>query len=888
MILIGGLSLSSGLVRDAAAVRLQGSVDRNWRGAYDILVRPAGVRLDLERTNGLVEPNFLSFSGRGGISFRQLEQIREISDVEVAAPLATIGNMRYVVTGPVVFTSYLPERPTLYRMTVTVSSSDGIEPVLVHEQTIRVLLGPADLEAPRVPFVAERGSMSWGSDGVAFFLDPLPPIASPVIGVDPVAERELLGAYAGFLDAFGPITAMPRAPTVTDFPVSLIAPQFADQESFISALASGPDAATTGSRPVIPVAVSHTLYASLDVRLQVEQLGEPLDAYPSQENALAALDAAAEAVGPGVALLGETTLDASALLRPLQRPLLTMLWPRSAAVDGQLGQVGVAPELLAGLAARPIYDPIEPRPLQQDLSFRIEAVGATTADGEPASPDGTSAGPGGSLRGVEAAYRRIESVELPPLELFRPSWDLDRPFVFAPIAEFDLGALELPDNPLNYVPLGAYAPPDTRLVAGPDGDPKGSLPMRPTLNPTGLITVPPLAITDLRSAAVLRGNDPIDAVRVRVANLDRFDAVAIRSVERVATAIAELGLDVDIVAGSSPQAVEIYVPSYRFESGDRRDLGWVEQGWTTLGAAERVERGLSDTNIALLGLGMLTGVTFAAGLQLLQSSVRTREAAILRALGWDRRRVLVWMSADAVVAGAVITLAGLATWALTGRSSDSAALAGLVLGGAFPLAALGGAAVATRTAGSDGWQAGDVRLARGRLSVPVDGVRSYGLRAFASHPLRGASIVLALGIAAASTSVGAVVVIGTAATVGPTRLATELSAVLNPYQLAILGLTAVAAGLLAVMMLRMDVAARREEFVVLSASGWDRRAIREMLTVHRLLLAIPAAGLAAGLAGAAAIPLGAPGIEGPAVLAAFAAGAALLIEAHMTAPRVMQ
>lgn len=60
------VAIASTSIATAAHIRLTGEVDAHWRGLYDILVRPRGAQLDIEKTGGLVEPNFLGFTGRGG------------------------------------------------------------------------------------------------------------------------------------------------------------------------------------------------------------------------------------------------------------------------------------------------------------------------------------------------------------------------------------------------------------------------------------------------------------------------------------------------------------------------------------------------------------------------------------------------------------------------------------------------------------------------------------------------------------------------------------------------------------------------------------------------------------------------------------------------------
>ena len=66
-------------------LQVQSTVSRNFRGAYDILVRPADSFTPLERQLGLVRQNYLG-GIFGGISLRQYEDVKRIPDVEVAAP----------------------------------------------------------------------------------------------------------------------------------------------------------------------------------------------------------------------------------------------------------------------------------------------------------------------------------------------------------------------------------------------------------------------------------------------------------------------------------------------------------------------------------------------------------------------------------------------------------------------------------------------------------------------------------------------------------------------------------------------------------------------------------------------------------------------------------
>ena len=60
------------------------------RGTYDILIRPPQARTNLEKQLGLIEENYLGI-GSGGITIDQWKEIKNHPQVDIAAPVASIG-----------------------------------------------------------------------------------------------------------------------------------------------------------------------------------------------------------------------------------------------------------------------------------------------------------------------------------------------------------------------------------------------------------------------------------------------------------------------------------------------------------------------------------------------------------------------------------------------------------------------------------------------------------------------------------------------------------------------------------------------------------------------------------------------------------------------------
>ncbi len=109
-----------------SALEIRGTVQQNFRSAYDILVRPVNSYTPLEQEQGLVSDNFAS-GIFGGISLRQWHNIEDIPGVEVAAPIANIGYVVPYATIKLLVNRYLSGRPwQLFRFRETWVSNHGL------------------------------------------------------------------------------------------------------------------------------------------------------------------------------------------------------------------------------------------------------------------------------------------------------------------------------------------------------------------------------------------------------------------------------------------------------------------------------------------------------------------------------------------------------------------------------------------------------------------------------------------------------------------------------------------------------------------------------------------------------------------------------------------
>jgi hypothetical protein len=849
---VAALAIIATQIEQAASVRLTAEIDSHWRGAYDILVRPHDSALGLDQTRGLVEPDFVALTGRGGISVAQWQAIRALPDVEIAAPIGWVGLMNTPTTAPSIEVTSFPRIPTVYEVTVSVTTFDGAQHHLVFAQTQHVLLGAKDPSKDQALALSDGGDVLLGPlpngspvADIATAQAP-PQVQSPILAIDPDSEMALLGPSGVFL---GPLAHLGDRDTLTTLSADPnMVPRGYNARLDIAILKR-----QHVSRPVIPVLVSSKTYAPLQVTIDVVQIGKPIDGPINTASAATAIEDALKAAGDGRTVLGTSSVDAASSMRAFRLNSIAVPWPGTTLSGSGAGvRIEGTSAFQAGITGRPTYTDITPLPGSGAPSFMVVPRGQVPPGGPGTSPSQADSGKVGS----EQSYRSVTELEIPLTKGFVGAGTGDQPFIFAPIAEYDLSTVQLPRDPLAYVPFGAYDQPDTALVAGPNGVADTPTPMSPTLNPAGLIGVPPMGIVDIHAAEQLRGPAPIDAIRIRVAGISDYGPAALARVDRVAATIIGMGLDATVVAASSPQTVNVYVPAYDTSVSPPRDLGWVAQHWTTVGAAPRVDRALGETNLALLVLALLGVSVLIIGSLFLQAAVRAREAAILAAIGWTRSRIVGWQAAESVWAGVVVGVASIGAWAVSSHE-----LLGLVVPATGSLLFIGGGLVAAALVKPSGVgsTASDLRLPgprkRGSSTIPTYAARSLALR-----PWRSVVTVAGLSLTAATLAPAVALVLTLAVRAGPTLLATALLGRLAGYQIGLIVIVVMGALTFTLVALRIDYDAQRAERRVLEATGWRPSDIRRLLAWKRAIIALPAAPISGIGAYLLAVPIMGDGV----------------------------
>ncbi|MFA1737908.1 hypothetical protein [Lysinibacillus fusiformis] len=194
-----------------------------------------------------------------------------------------------------------------------------------------------------------------------------------------------------------------------------------------------------------------------------------------------------------------------------------------------------------------------------------------------------------------------------------PPFLIEQVGTFSPIKE---------KNNLTSSPLGIYATSKIETEQGKI--------LKPTTVPGSFIPQPAGGLITLESAELIKGSEPIDAIRVKVAGISKYNKEAQQKIEKIATEFLQDGYEVDIVAGSSFKNATLEVEG----------IGKVIAPWTTLGVAQELEESWN-------GLTFLTTILFATFVLvwfvsrlLFEKGTLEKEDELLTILGWSHERII--------------------------------------------------------------------------------------------------------------------------------------------------------------------------------------------------------------------------------------------------------
>lgn len=838
---VTSFAVLTGTVR-SQQLQVTSEVASNFRSTYDILVRPRGAATATELTDGVVRANFLSGT-YGGITLNQVRQVAGTPGVQVAAPVAVLGQtmrnvlmtvnldvgellrgrdhamVRYRLTGTArngTATTHTQDG-YLYLTKAPLTSVDPItgstaaSPAEVERRGGRSVMvcqasdagGPA--ASPAVAFTQSCSSTA-GGGGVTSRVEALFSLPLTVQAVDPQAEARLTGLDQAIVggralsegDSFTTDTSGPAPVQVADavmasqLPFDFMATLAVQQlpQATVEQVTASPDPATR----------RRLVLAATPVRTVGQSHRDATDTYRS--------DIATAPAGGAVG--ADQSLFVLSLLRP-----------------GGVTYRGTGP-------LAPVVVPFTPKPYRDPSATGFLPAPSSVTD---------------------TGYRQVTSI---------PNTRSDTFVSFRVVGRYDPNRLPRPSK-LNEVPLETYRP---AYVEGADPASRavlGNQPMLSDLNPAGYVQSPPALLVPLtalplfeRTFPGLNRTAPVSSVRVRVTGITGLDAVSRERIRQVADAIrTRTGLNVDITIGASLQNRQIALPAT--SSGTPALL--VDERWTKKGVALAITQALDVKSLVLFLIVLVSSGLTVALIATASVQARRRELATLACVGWraGRRRGLV---------GTELVLLGLGAGAL-----------GAVM--SWPLAAAVGSTIVW-------WQSGlavplgallallpglAATLTAGRIA-PLDAFRPRPAgRAGRAPTLYGPTTLgliltgrrlgrTGLGSLAVALAVASAVLLATVvrafhgAVVGSflgdaVALQVRAPDIAAAVLLAVLGLTAVATVLL------LGVAEDASALAALQAVGWTDAALtRTLLTQAGVMGLIGSAVGAALTVGAMAAALG--------------------------------
>lgn len=821
--------------------QVRGTVSNNFRSAYDVLVRPSGSTTGIEAAQALVRPNYLS-GIFGGITLRQWHQVQAIPGVQVAAPIAMIGNVLQRVSVPVSLASQLDPAATqqLFSVSVRRSTDRGLTN-FGGEQSGYVYVTNRPLR-PVAGFPLDAGSIGprevlpgGGSVQVCPFLKIPPTLKS---AFDPAA-RESIDCWSRVNGPDGQgFAGQPVSAQISwSFPFLLAA-----VDPTAEAQLAGVDKAVTTGRYLNPSDTTVSTGVGSDAVLQVPVLASTTDFTDDLDQVTIRRlpEQAAAAMTKG--------------LSPAQVQALVANQPGRVVLTRRVDATQAYHQLLSGLASGgssfvdsywstgpTTYTQTGPTTLTPQSTSNPAATWKSSLQGTgfvPAPIDNTDVG-----------FRRL-TPHLGSNQGAQPRLPSLRA-----VGQFDPN--RLPGfNPLTQVPLETYNPPTASPSDERTRSSLGGRNLTPNGNIAGYLQSPPLLLTTLNALPTFTDPDvftntattqaaPLSVIRVRVAGVTGPDPLSLARIRTVAQQIQQVtGLSVDITAGSSPTPRTIALPP---GNHGRPELS-LKEGWVKKGVALVIINGIDRKSLILTILILAVCALFVINAASAAVRAKRTELAVLSCLGWSPGRLfavtLLELALIGLTAGAIGSLLALplADALHVQASLPRAALAVPAAVGLSVLAGLGPARRAARAVPAEALRP-PVQLAR-RAYAPRS-VLALGLTNLVRVPgrsLLGAAslavgvaaltLLLALAIAFKGVLVGSL--LGDAVSVQVQRTDYVTVAVII-----VLGVLSVAD------VLYLNIRERAAEFTTLRVTGWDQRYLAQLVTIEGLGM-----GLLGSIAGA--------------------------------------
>lgn len=554
-------------------VSIEEDISQYGRGTYDLLVRPVNSQTKVEQAIGLVEENYLSV-GSGGISLKTWEEIKAMDLVEIAAPVAALGYFTGESKSIILPT---PTIPQLYE--VQFYTTDGVHTYPINRSGVTAIHPfevPIEGMEEGFPFLIDSIGDWEIEEYVNHFMDlgitvMLPETYHLLVAIDPTEEEQLTGI--SFADLYEPVF---------------------DESHYGFA----------GDAPIIHVLKLEDADVSMELVVDVHMLPEHIFDQIKQELNVPDSTIFTEIFG---------SVEYEQALQKLKQFTMTNENVESYHYD-----------------LTKLLTPFESKPFHLDEQYQLYTnAGAYSSNvGNTANYYVTS----GVNYEIGEENHLISNItgEHERIPIYRTITQEGGTFYELSELPFALNiagsyTIKEREDSLASSPLGLYHLSDMFTTEGDQ--------VVPTSTPGSFVAAPAHGVIDIKDAEIIKGEEPIDAIRVKVAGITAYDQTAIQKIEDLAIELDKLGLHVDIIAGASDQLIPVTV----------EDVGTVEQAWTTLGAAASIKEQWNLASLILTGLFFFVALFYIANRLMFWKAQKAYEIEVYHLLGWgkkEQRRLL--------------------------------------------------------------------------------------------------------------------------------------------------------------------------------------------------------------------------------------------------------
>lgn len=791
LMFVGALIISVGLtylvgLAEINKATVVDELQKRWVASYDIVVRPEGSR-SITEEEGLLDPNYLS-GIKGGISFEQYEKIKQIPNVEVAAPIAVIG----YVDSAVKVGHFAHKEPGVYRHKVDEIIKAGLkEEVYTDSSYIYVF---EDIEP--------------GFD-IYFTKNLL------LAGIDPEQEAKLVGLDQAIIPVGGS-----RYLSDSDSSFKTVSTDFGFETIHYE----------------IPVIVNPYSYTSQRMvhtfeKLDIE-LNERTEEEIEEKGGYDYLDTI-----PGKVVESYTITDQEA-----HKQILDIV----SKIDFETGEPLDAEYLSELTGALPVsnifheppgslqYEPVEsPYPDRWPYAYQLQKYSYLTSSGTPRESfrEPSVFSQTGDLESFQTIGLQwigfydpgklqisLDPTNELPMETYRP-------------ANADL-VLDPNNEPLN--PPIALEPTNYSIRISTDN----------------FLAHPPTLLTTLEAAEMITGEKPISAIRIKVAGVNDLSEESQERLEEVAKAIEEeTGLMTDITLGSSPQPTIVHVPEINeIDELGWISQPWIKQG-IAINIFRETKLGFSGLIVSIVAVAVI--YVWSSSLVSLLSRRREFSLLAAIGWQPNNLSKLFFTEAMIIGSFvALFSWLVLATVHVASDSSIDPVrflatgffgFAIYMLGAIFPALAV------RKILPYETLRIGEISKA-GKRIVPTRGVFSMVINSFFSKWKRNLLSILTIALPAGMLSVFLYITIRLQGVLYITLLGQFITFEVGPVHYITVIVAFIIAILTTLEITWQNVSERQEEIALLKAIGWRNRNIRFLIWFEGLLSGLFAAIVGFGVA----------------------------------------